>query len=55
MISGRDETTRQLSIVSVTQDTKITEKAGVLDMDKKARGRDGTAAWLEGRGQGRRW
>jgi len=33
----RDETTRQLSIVSVTQDTKITEKAGVLDMDKKAR------------------
>lgn len=33
----RDETTRQLSIVSVTQDTKITEKAGVLDMDRKAR------------------
>ena len=33
----RDETTRQLSIVSVTQDTKITEKAGVLDLDRKAR------------------
>lgn len=33
----RDETTNQLSIVSVTQDTKITEKAGVLDLDRKAR------------------
>jgi outer membrane protein OmpA-like peptidoglycan-associated protein len=33
----RDETTGQLSIVAVTQDTKITEKAGVLDMDRKAR------------------
>jgi outer membrane protein OmpA-like peptidoglycan-associated protein len=33
----RDETTRQLSIVSLTQDTKVTEKAGVLDRDRKAR------------------
>jgi outer membrane protein OmpA-like peptidoglycan-associated protein len=33
----RDETTRQLSIVSLTQDTKVTEKAGVLDLDRKAR------------------
>ena len=33
----RDETTGQLSVVAVTQDTKITEKAGVLDMDRKAR------------------
>ncbi len=33
----RDETTQQLSVVSVTQDTKITEKAGVMDLDRKAR------------------
>jgi OmpA-OmpF porin, OOP family len=33
----RDETTGQLSVVAVTQDTKITEKAGVLDLDRKAR------------------
>lgn len=33
----RDETTRQLSIVSLTQDTKITEKAGLMDLDRKAR------------------
>ena len=33
----RDETTQELSVVSVTQDTKITEKAGVMDLDRKAR------------------
>jgi len=33
----RDETTGELSVVAVTQDTKITEKAGVLDLDRKAR------------------
>jgi len=33
----RDETTGQLSIVTVTQDTRIIEKAGVLDLDRKGR------------------
>jgi outer membrane protein OmpA-like peptidoglycan-associated protein len=33
----RDETTGQLSIVTITQDTRITEKAGVLDLDRKGR------------------